>query len=759
MFTPKRYSLTCLAALVTLIAGDDASAQSTYFPTSDDTWQRVAPASVGWDAEALSAALDVAGGRSSSGVLILHRGRILAERYWELDSPSARYSNFVQGEDPDGNAIEDVASAQKSVVAFLLGIAQERGLLRLDDSVSEHLGSGWSQASAEQEQAITIRHLMSMNSGLATDMSYAAEAGSTWLYNTPAYHNLMHVIEAVTGRDRNAVTRDWLTAKLGMEHSSWTRRRNADPAIGWGFSTTARDLARFGLMVQAGGRWGDQIVIGDTEYLRDMLSSSQSLNPAYGYLWWLNGQEDRVGVGPRAARADGPLIPSAPSDLVSMMGALDRKLYSVPSLDLVITRLGDAGGVDRVSFNEAFWQALMKAKPAQPQRQARPRFRQWQGVPRVPLPAEPLALHTAEQPNILVTVVARGLDHPWSLTFLPGGDMLVTERDGQLRVIRGGVLDPVPVTGVPAVYTEAQLSGLMEVALHPQFEENRQIYLTYSVAGEDGTLALARAHFDGKALTDLHEVFVVESPGHTAAARLAFAPDGMLFMTVGGAFNSTTSGRRAQNPDDHRGKVLRLRDDGRAPEDNPFFGKAGHKPEVYSLGHRNPMGLTVHPETGAVWAHEHSTQGGDEVNIILPGRNYGWPVVSYGRQYSGARVSERPWQEEMEQPVVVWLPSVAPSGMVFYTGDRFPAWKGNLFVGSLMTGRIGRTGHLERIVFNAEGEEIRRESMLTELKQRIRDVRQGPDGLLYVLTEDGHRPDLEGGLPDGAALLRIEPVR
>ena len=725
MLKPKRYSLACLAALVTLVAGDSVSAQSTYFPTSDDTWQRVDPASVGWDAAALSAALDVAGSRSSSGVLILHRGRILAERYWQLESPSSRYSNGVQGEDPDGRAIEDVASAQKSVVAVLLGVAQERGVLHLDDPVSKHLGSGWSKALAEQEQAITIRHLMSMTSGLATDLSYVAEPGTKWLYNTPAYHNLMRVIEAATGRDRNEVTRDWLTAKLGMENSSWTRRRNANPAIGFGFSTTARDMARFGLMIQAGGRWDDEVIIEDTEYLRDMLSSSQSLNPAYGYLWWLNGQEFLVTAGPRAGRIDGPLIPSAPSDLVTMAGALDRKLYSVPSLELVVTRLGDAGNANGMSFNEAFWQALMKAMPAQPQRQERPRFRQWQGVPRVPLPVEPLILHTAEQPNIRVTVVARGLDHPWSLAFLPGGDMLVTERDGQLRVIRDGVLDPTPVTGVPAVYTEGQLSGLMEVALHPQFEENRLIYLTY---------------------------------GHTAAARLAFAPDGMLFMTVGGAFNSTTSGRRAQDPNDHRGKVLRLRDDGSAPEDNPFFGKAGHKPEVYSLGHRNPMGLTIHPETGAVWAHEHSTQGGDEVNIILPGRNYGWPVVSYGRQYSGARVSERPWQEEMEQPVVVWLPSVAPSGMVFYTGDRFPAWKGNLFVGSLMTGRIGRTGHLERIVFNAAGEEIRREAMLTELQQRIRDVRQGPDGLLYVLTEDGHRPDLEGGLPDGAALLRIEPV-
>jgi glucose/arabinose dehydrogenase len=177
-------------------------------------------------------------------------------------------------------------------------------------------------------------------------------------------------------------------------------------------------------------------------------------------------------------------------------------------------------------------------------------------------------------------------------------------------------------------------------------------------------------------------------------------------------------------------------------------GQEGHRPEVFALGFRNPMGLTIHPVTGAVWAHEHSVQGGDEANVIVPGRNYGWPVVSYGREYSGPRVAPRPWQEGMELPEVVWIPSIAPSGMVFYTGDRFPTWQGNLFVGSLMTGRIQRTGHVERIVFNEDGEEIRRESILGELRQRIRDVRQGPDGLLYLLTEE-----------DEAAVLRLEPVR
>ena len=354
MLTPARNSLASLLALVSLFSGANASAQSTYFPPDDGTWERVDPESVGWDAAALSAALDVAGSRNSSGVLILYHGRIMAERYWPLDRVSAQ--------DAQGHAIEDVASAQKSVVAVLVGLAQERGLLSLDDPIDKHLGRGWSQATPQQEQAITIRHLLSMNTGLATDISFAAEVGTRWLYNTPAYHYLMRVVEAAAGEDRNTVTRAWITDKLGMGNSSWTTRPQADPAIGVGFSTTARDLARFGLMIQAGGRWGDQVIVADAEYLRDMLTPSQSLNPAYGYLWWLNGQDFALGSNARTTRRNGPLIPSAPADLVAMQGAGDRKLYSVPSLGLVITRLGASGTADGVSFNEAFWQALMEAR-------------------------------------------------------------------------------------------------------------------------------------------------------------------------------------------------------------------------------------------------------------------------------------------------------------------------------------------------------------------------------------------------------------
>ena len=289
----------------------------------------------------------------------------------------------------------------------------------------------------------------------------------------------------------------------------------------------------------------------------------------------------------------------------------------------------------------------------------------------------------------------------------------------------------------------------MDVALHPRFAENQRVYLTYSKPGDDGVrVALARGRLNRLALTDVRDLFVSDVLGGdgVAASRIVFGADGTLYMTVGGAFGAA-GGQRAQDPGDAVGKVLRLRGDGSVPDDNPFVGEDGYKPEIYTLGHRNQPGSAIHPETGELWAHENGPLGGDEINVIRAGRNYGWPVVSYSRQYSGPRVAARPWQEGMEQAEIVWLPSIAPSGMTFYTGDRFPNWTGNLFVGSLRTGMIRNTGHLERIVFNRDGEEQRREWMLAELRQRIRDVRQGPDGLLYVLTD-----------ADEAALLRLEPV-
>lgn len=377
------------------------------------------------------------------------------------------------------------------------------------------------------------------------------------------------------------------------------------------------------------------------------------------------------------------------------------------------------------------------------------------GLPEVPLPDKPAVYDTAEGQRIRVAVVTTGLTYPWGFAFLPDGDILVTERLGSLRRIRDGVLVPAPIAGVPKVSTGPALSGLMDVAIHPRFAETRLVYLTYSKPSSAGDrVALARGRLDGEALADVDELFVADAEMNAGASRLAFAPDGTLYMTVGGAFGGLRP--LAQDPASAVGKVLRLRDDGTAPDDNPFVGRDGHRPEVFSLGHRNPMGLAIHPETGAVWASEHAPMGGDEVNLILPGRNYGWPVVSYSREYYGARVSERPWQEGMEQPEIVWIPSIAPSGLLFYSGDRFPAWRGDLFTGSLMTGRIDRTGHIERIKFNRRGLEQRREWLLADLRRRIRDIGQGPDGLLYVLTAGsflGQDPDR-----GSAALLRIEPA-
>jgi glucose/arabinose dehydrogenase len=340
-------------------------------------------------------------------------------------------------------------------------------------------------------------------------------------------------------------------------------------------------------------------------------------------------------------------------------------------------------------------------------------------------------------------VVARGLVHPWSLAFLPDRGLLVTERPGRLRIVRDGVLDPRPVAGVPTVRAMG-LSGLMDVALHPRFAENHYVYLTYTkpVGDEQATLALARGRFESGALTDVRDIFVA-GPGTGGASRIAFGLDGSLFMTTGGG-----GGKGAQDPNSYAGKVLRLRDDGTVPSDNPFVGRAGYKPEVYSLGHRNSLGLAVQPGTGDVWQNENGPNGGDEINIIRPGRNYGWPLVSFGRTYQGPKQSEQPWRDGFEQPIVFWVPSISVSGMTFYTGNRLPKWKGDVFVGGMRTGEIPGTGHLERILFNEKMEELRRESLLAEMRQRIRDVRQGPDELLYLLTD-----------ADDGAVLRIEPER
>ena len=385
------------------------------------------------------------------------------------------------------------------------------------------------------------------------------------------------------------------------------------------------------------------------------------------------------------------------------------------------------------------------------------------GVRAVPPPDSPAVLYTSEYPRIRVVPIVGGLSHPWGLAFRRNGDILVTERDkGTLRVIRDGLLLERPVPGVPEVYTGVQRAGLMDIALHP--DDDSLVYLTYSKAADldlseevpewsyDGqrgsTVALARGRLDGDALTEVRDLFVTDSIDlGVSSSRIAFGPDGLLYMGIGGAIRTTSTAQYAQDPLSHYGKVLRLRNDGTVPDNNPFVGNTDYLPEIYSMGHRNQIGLGFHPETGDLWATENAPQGGDEANIIKPGANYGWPLASYSREYSGIPVTETPWIEEFESPEIIWWPSIAPSGLTFYTGEHFPAWHNNLFVGAMRVGRMPHTGRLERVVFNRQGQEIGRESLLAELKQRIRDVRQGPDGFLYVLTDE-----------DDAVLLRIEPA-
>ena len=362
-----------------------------------------------------------------------------------------------------------------------------------------------------------------------------------------------------------------------------------------------------------------------------------------------------------------------------------------------------------------------------------------------PLPDHPVEFDTAEGQKIRVVVVTKALEYPWSAAFLPDGSMLVTERAGRLRIIRKGVLDAKPITGGPASYwigksgDPGAVHGYMDIALHPRFAENHLLYLAYTKPLDGGkrTTAIARGRLDGGALADVIDIFVLDE---ASTSRIAFGSDGMLYMT--------TTGKDPQDPNTLGGKVLRLRDDGSVPPDNPFVGQAGHRPEVYTMGHRSALGLAVNPATGEMWQNENGPNGGDEINILKPGRNYGWPTVSYGRTYQGPWQSAPPGHVGFEAPVVIWIPAIAVSGMTFYTGDKFPQWKGDIFVGSLRTGEIPGTGHLERILLNDKMEELRREALLRELRQRIRDVRQGPDGLLYLLTDE-----------KAGAVLRIEPAQ
>lgn len=348
-----------------------------------------------------------------------------------------------------------------------------------------------------------------------------------------------------------------------------------------------------------------------------------------------------------------------------------------------------------------------------------------------------------------VVTVADGLVQPWSIAFLPGGDMLVTERPGRLRIIRGGKLLPQAVEGVPAVFYSGQ-GGLLEVMPHPEFASNRLLYLSYSKPGpteSQSTTALIRGRFEHDRLTDVEEIFhaVSQGRGHYSG-KIAFDGKGYLFLTLGDRQvppQGDLEAHPAQDLSNHHGKIIRLHDDGRVPADNPFAGRAGARPEIWSYGHRNAQGLAIHPETGELWANEHGPQGGDELNLIRPGRNYGWPVIGYGVNYqTGLAIHAGTHRAGMEQPVNVWVPSIGISGLMIYTGDRFPHWRGDFFVGGMAGQRLVR--------LTIEQGRVVDEERLVRGMGRIRDVRQGPDGYIYLVTDDRE------GRP--TPVLRMEPV-
>jgi glucose/arabinose dehydrogenase len=393
------------------------------------------------------------------------------------------------------------------------------------------------------------------------------------------------------------------------------------------------------------------------------------------------------------------------------------------------------------------------------------------GIPVPPLPDQPWEYQTANA-KIRVRVLTGGLENPWSLEFLPDASILITERNGRLRHFKDGVLSG-PVAGLPPVVADNFISGLHDIKLHPNFAQNRLVYWVYNksdappapapaaaaapAAGGQGgrgggagggggrggvtrTLTVARGVFDGTALTKVEDVIRVQ--GASTVSRMLFLPDGTLLVSTWGE-----TGQVAQDKMGLSGKILRYNADGTIPKDNPFVGREGYRPEIYTLGHRTPESLVWHEPTKTIWESEMGPNGGDEINVIKAGGNYGWPLVSLGRSYQGPYQPEGFEAEGMTAPVVNFVPSISTTGMTFYTGDRFPAWKGNLFIGGVRYGEIPGTGRIQRIGFNTNMEEVRRETLLEDKRWRIRDIRQGPDGLLYVITDERN-----------GALLRIEPV-
>ena len=358
--------------------------------------------------------------------------------------------------------------------------------------------------------------------------------------------------------------------------------------------------------------------------------------------------------------------------------------------------------------------------------------------PTIPASAQTIS---SEEHAFRVVRVVEGLEHPWGLAFLPDSRMLITERPGRLRIVaKNGRLEPQAVAGLPPVAAVGQ-GGLLDVTLHPRFAENGLVYISYVARGEGGFgTKVARGRLAGDRLENVQVIFRMQpksAGGRHFGSRLVFDREGHLYITLGDRGEQ----ERAQRPDDHAGSVIRLHEDGRVPKDNPFVGKAGWKPEKFTLGNRNLQGVALHPQTGLLWTHEHGPQGGDEINVIRGGANYGWPVISYGVEYViGTKIGEGTHKTGMTQPLHYWVPSIAPSGMAFYTGDKFPRWRGDLFVGAL------RDQMLVRLKLDGE-KVVKEERMLKGALGRLRDVRTGPDGFVYLLTD----------APAGA-LVRLEPA-
>lgn len=344
----------------------------------------------------------------------------------------------------------------------------------------------------------------------------------------------------------------------------------------------------------------------------------------------------------------------------------------------------------------------------------------------------------SQRHSFQIVTVAEDLEHPWGLAFLPDGAMLVTERPGRLNVVREGEA-PRPISGVPEVVENGQ-GGMLDVAVHPDFAQNRLIYLSFSGAGDGGAgTEVVRGRLEGDRLTGLEKIFAVAAKsggGRHFGSRLLFGADGHLYITSGDRGDPD----RAQDLNDHAGKMIRVTPDGEIPSDNPFVGNAAAKTEIYSWGHRNPQGMALQPGTNRIWAVEHGPRGGDELNVIEPGANYGWPVITYGRSYAGFSIGEGTKKDGMAQPATYWVPSISPSGLSFYEGDAFPQWRGNLFVGALSARALVRMELVGTRV-------VHQERLLEDFDERVRDVRQGPDGFLYLLIDDS-----EG------SVLRLEPA-